>query len=285
MGIEFNMQIWVHTLVKNEERYLWYAVSSVVGHVDKVLLWDTGSTDNTVKICNEIRNRYPQKIHFRHLKISSADEFARVRNEMLEKTAADWFLMVDGDEVWWEESIRKVIKVINERGNEIESIVVPMIYSIGDIYHRQEKAAGKYKLAGRMGHYALRAINRKIPGLSSSNPHGTWGWTDKEGKMIQDRAPDKIIFVDAPYMHFSHLPRAGTIEDEKKVIKRSQKIKHELGDPFPRDFYYPEVFFRKRPDFVPSPWKRMPLAFYLRALLETPLRKIKRRIWQGKAGY
>lgn len=279
------MKIWAHTLVKNEERYLWYTVSSVVDHVDKVLLWDTGSTDKTLEICRQLEKEFPEKVLFRQVKISSAQDFPRVRNQMLKETEADWLLMVDGDEVWWESSIKRVIATINKKGSEIESIVVPIVYAIGDIYHRQEEKAGQYELAGKKGHYALRAINRNIPGLTSLNPHGTWGWTDGEGRMIQDRPLEKILFVDAPYMHFSHLPRAGTIQDEKKVIKRPQKIKHELGNPFPKDFYYPEVFFRERPDFVPSPWNRMTYSFYLRAFLETPLRKIKRRVLSGKVGY
>jgi hypothetical protein len=62
-------------------------------------------------------------------------------------------------------------------------------------------------------------------------------------------------------------------------------LKHELGNPFPLDYYYPEVFFRDRPKVVPSPWEKMERAFLLRAFLETPLRKVKRRLWQGKVGY
>lgn len=279
------MKIWAQTLVKNEEKYLWYAVTSVVDHVDKVLLWDSGSTDKTLDICKELSSKFPEKIDFCQVKISSADEFPKLRNKMLEATKADWFLMVDGDEVWWEDSIKKVVAAINKKGNKIESIVVPMIYPIGDIYHKQEEAAGRYELAGRKGHISLRAVNRKIPGLSSSNPHGTWGWTDVDRKMIQDRDPKKILFIDAPYMHFSHLPRAGSSQDEKKVIKRPQKLKFELGEDFPKDYYYPEVLFRQKPDIVASPWERMDTEFYLKAAVLTPFRKIKRRIWQGKVGY
>jgi hypothetical protein len=63
------------------------------------------------------------------------------------------------------------------------------------------------------------------------------------------------------------------------------KLKYEIGEPFPKDFYYPEVFFRPRPEIVESPWKVMNPKFKFRALFETPPRKIKRRLWWGKAGY
>ena len=279
------MSIWAHTLVKNEEKYLWYAVSSVIDYVDKLLLWDTGSTDGSSMIAKRLKEKFPERIDFKQVTLRGAEEFPKVRKAMLEVTDADWFIVVDGDEVWWEDSIKKVVRLISTRGRNIESIVVPMIYPVGDIFHRQEEAAGKYRIAGRKGHLNLRAVNRKIPGLSSSNPHGTWGWTDGEGKMIQDRDPKKIVFVDAPYLHFSLLPRAGERSEDEKVIKRAQKLKHELGTPFPKDYYYPEVFFRPRPDSVPSPWERMDTKFLIRSAIETPPRKIKRRIWPGGVGY
>ena len=279
------MKIWAHTLVKNEEKYLWYAVSSVIKHVDKLLLWDTGSTDGSLRIAKNLKEKFSEKIDLKQVTLGGAEEFPKIRQKMLDVTDANWFIMVDGDEVWWEGSIRKVVETIETYSKEAESIVVPTVYPVGDIYHRQEEAAGKYQLAGKKGHFALRAVNRKIPGLSSSNPHGTWGWTDGEGKMIQDREPKKIVFVDAPYLHFSLLPRAGERSEDEKVIKRAQKLKHELGTPFPKDYYYPEVFFRPRPDSVPSPWERMDTKFLIRSAIETPPRKIKRRIWPGGVGY
>lgn len=279
------MKIWAHTLVKNEEKYLWYAVTSVIDFVDRILLWDTGSTDKTVKTINELQKRYPDQVDFKEVGDVTPGGFSRVRQEMLDNTMADWFVVLDGDEVWWEDSIKKVIDIINRKGNSIDSIVVPMIYPVGDIYRRQEERAGKYHLAGKTGHYALRGVNRNIPGLSSQNPHGTWGWVDENKKMIQDRDPDKILLVKAPYMHFSLLPRGATREEDVKVVKRAGKLKYEMGEAFPKDFFYPEAFFRPRPGFVSSPWRRMDRQFFIKALIQTPFRKIKRRFSSGKVGY
>ena len=131
----------------------------------------------------------------------------------------------------------------------------------------------------------MRLINRKISGLASDKSHGTWGWVDNTGKMIQDRDPQKILFVDAPYMHMTFLRRAGNFEDEGKVPKRVKKLKHEIGSSFRRDFYYPEVFFRRRPKEVQSPWDVMKTDFWLRSLVETPMRRLKRRILPERVGY
>ena len=170
---------------------------------------------------------------------------------------------------------------------QVESIVVPYYNLIGDIYHYQEEAAGRYRLAGREGHLNLRAINRKIPGLRAEKPHGTFGWVDNKGRMIQHRNVNKIGFIElASLLHATFLPRSSVRAYDLDVPKRTKKYKHEIGKPFPLDFYYPEVLFRPKPNFVPSPWRRMSRGYFVRALAETPLRKLKRRLLKnGKEGY
>jgi glycosyltransferase involved in cell wall biosynthesis len=279
------MEVWAQTLVKNEARWLWYSVSSVVDHVNKLLLWDTGSSDGSIEIEKELVRKYPDKIIFKERKQETAEDFTNVRQEMLDATKSDWFLMLDGDEIWWEGSIRTLLSIIKEKGDTLESIVVPTINLVGDVFHYQEKSAGKYKFGNKVGHYNLRAINRNIPGLHSEGIHGVWGWADSGNKMIQERLPEKVKFIDAPYLHVTFLQRAGSPEKDRQVIKRSRKLKYELGKSFPADYYYPKVFFRDRPESIPSPWSVMPASFRFRAFFETPLRKIKRRFWQGKAGY
>ena len=272
--------IVAHTLVKNEARWLWYSASSVVNYVDKILLWDTGSTDGTLDIIDELKKKYPGKIEFKEYDEVTSETFTKARQEMLDATNSDWFIILDGDEIWFEDSIRKVIEGIKKDGDGIESIVVPTINLVGDIFHYQEKSAGKYKFGNRVGHYNLRAINRSIPGLHSQGIHGVWGWADGKGKMIQDR--DTYKFVDAPYLHATNLRRSVA---DAGVIKRSKKYRFEIGEEFPKDYYYPEVFFRDKPAELTSPWNPMSADYKFRAFIETPLRKFKRRVWLGKPGY
>lgn len=279
--------IWAHTLVRNEERFVWFAVMSVIEYVEKILIWDTGSNDKTVKIIKEIKRKYPKKVNFKEVGEVTPKRFTQVRQEMLEATLSDWFIVVDGDEIWWEDSIRKIVEVIKKKGDKIESIVVPVYNLVGDIYHYQEKAAGKYQLAGKRGHLSLRAVNRKIPGLRADKPHGTFGWIDNQGRMIQDRNIGKIEYINsAPILHATYLPRSSERRYDLDVPKRAKKLKYEVGKSFSLDFYYPEVLFRPKPNFVLSPWRRMSRGYLVRAVLETPLRKLKRRILKdGKPGY
>jgi glycosyltransferase involved in cell wall biosynthesis len=277
--------IWANSLVKNEERYLWYAVGSVIDFVDRVLLWDTGSSDNTLKIIKEIQNKYPSKIDFKEIGEVTPESYTEARQKMLEETHSDWFLVLDGDEVWWEDSIKKATDFIREKGEGLDSIVIPMVYPIGDIYHYQEEAAGKYRIDGRTGHLAVKFINRSIPGLYTAKPHGQHGYYDENNILIQDRSSKKRRFVEAPFMHFTHMIRSTGLIQDRLVPKRDIKYKYELGRTFPKDYYYPEAFFRTRPSYVLSPWETMDTRFLVRGLIETPLRKLKRRLYFGRAGY
>ena len=279
------MQICVHMLVKNEERYIWFAVMSVIDHVDKVLLWDTGSTDNTCEIIDELIKEYPGKIQFKEVGGVDPQKFTEIRQQMLNETKADWILIVDGDEVWWDESIMELTRFVREHGADYESIISPNINIVGDIYHYQEESAGRYRIDEKRGHINIRATNLKIPGLHFDKPHGSLGLFDGDGKLIQERDKDKRVFINAPYMHFTNMIRSSNRENDLLVPKRKIKLKYEIGKSFPKDFYYPEVFLKDRPDIVESPWTGTNSMFKLRAYLETPLRKIKRRIWQGKPGY
>lgn len=278
--------ITAHCLVKNEARFIWYSVMSVYDYVDKILLWDTGSTDGTLKIIDEIlKIDSRKKIKFRNYGEVTTETFWKARQDMLDATSTDWFIVVDGDEVWWRDSIEKLVEQISILKPEVESFVVPNYLLIGDIFHYQEEKAGQYTLAGHKGHYNLRAVNKLIPGLHSFGNHGVWGWVDGDNKMIQDRDKNHIQYIEAPYLHATFIPRAISLAHDDKVPKRKKKLKYELGIEFPLNFYYPEVLFRHRPSIVPSVWTKMDNKYKLQAFIETPLKKLKRRLFPAKVGY
>lgn len=298
------MIISAHCLVKNEENFIWYSVMSVINHVDRLRIWDTGSTDRTLKIVEEIQKTKEAqgKIFFvnakekkfseantrqRTLGMERVDFFTRNREEMLKITTADWFIVVDGDEIWWDGSIKKVTDAIRKDGDKMESIVVPTYNVVGDMFHYQELQAGRYHLAGKIGHYNLRAINRKIPGLHAVGEHGIFSWRDENNVKIESRSKSKIKFIDAPYIHTTHLKRGGSRFMDKRVFKRAMKLKYELGTQFPKDFYYPEVFFKPRPAIVPCVWDTPGVRYKLNAFVQTPPKKIRRRYFMKgvKHGY
>jgi glycosyltransferase involved in cell wall biosynthesis len=278
--------IWAHTLVKNEERYLWFAVSSVVDYVDKMLLWDTGSTDKTIDIIKALKRKYSQKINTRFIKEINPVSFTEYRQEMLEETKSDWFIIVDGDEVWWDEGIAKITKIMKGH-RDTESIVNRYYNIIGDIYHYQDEKAGKYHIDGKTGNLTIRAMKRNIKGLHFGKPHGQQGIFDGDSVLIQDRSKEKRFFIDEPaYMHFTHMIRSGNIIKDKEVIKRSIKYKYELGNVFPLDFYYPEAFLKEGYVNQICPWVKMSKRYFIKSLCIKPMKQIKRNFFNSnKSGY
>jgi glycosyltransferase involved in cell wall biosynthesis len=77
-------------IVKNEEENLPRCLNSVKNIVDEIILLDTGSSDNTIKIAQE----YNAKIH--HFKWNN--DFSDARNESLKYATGEWIIILDADE-------------------------------------------------------------------------------------------------------------------------------------------------------------------------------------------
>ncbi len=262
-------KIWVNTIVYNEENFLWFGVMSVAKYVDRILIWDTGSTDGTVEVIKKLQQKLGEKVEFKMVGKVDSKKYTEMRQEMLVQTKADWVLILDGDEVWWEDSIQMIVRTIHERGDDLDSIVVPFYNCLGDIYHYQIKTAGRYNIDERVGNVTIKAINCKIPGLHLQNPYGSEGFFDGQNLEIQKRDKKKRGYLDAPFLHMTHLERTS---------KSNPKYKFELGIDFPKDFKFPEVFYEEKPNFVKSPFVKRDTKFIIKsAILEIP-RKVKRKI-------
>lgn len=267
--------IWGNTIVKNEDRFLWFALKSIIDFLDKIIIYDTGSTDHTPKIIEWFKKKHPTKIEFNQIGEVDAKGLTKARQKMLNDSSCDWILILDGDEIWWEGSIKKVVSTINETDNNYYALVNPVINLVGDVYHYQPAGAGNYEIINRKGHLNIRAINRKIPGLHIKNDYPMEGFYDNENQLIQKFGQDKLFFTDAPILHFTHLQRSTSKE---RVSIGRRKFKYELGLKLPKDFIYPKVLYEAPPGFVLSPWKKMSTYYKLRSFVETPFKKIKRKL-------
>lgn len=77
-------------IVKNEEKHLDRCLSSLRGHVDEIVVVDTGSTDRTLEIALEHGAKVAE--------VPWTNDFSAARNISLELASGDWALWIDADE-------------------------------------------------------------------------------------------------------------------------------------------------------------------------------------------
>jgi tetratricopeptide (TPR) repeat protein len=92
-------------IVKDEEMNLPKTLDSVKGLVDEIVVLDTGSKDQSVKIAKKYGAKIPAQFDW-------VDDFAAARNEALKSVKSDWVLVLDADEIINQEAIPAIKKII-----------------------------------------------------------------------------------------------------------------------------------------------------------------------------
>lgn len=247
--------ITAHVIVKNEECFVTYAILSVVDFVDHVLVFDNGSTDSTVEVLSDLAKQYPDKITFEEKGSSTKEEHTALRQEMLERTKTDWFLIVDGDEVYTERGIKEIVDTIQDCPTDKNWLVSPYYLCMGDVHHTyfNEKYDPFYD---RVGYFTPRAV-RNIEGLYWSGAYELDTLYTEEKKMLYQK--DNLYFLKHKYWHLTHLLRSHNDKDvftsgiEKTRMKKrrltyigiSTKIKEDIPEVFIGSEYEKQIPFVK----------------------------------------
>lgn len=103
------MKLNLVMIVKNEERTLRKCLKAAGKLVDEIIVVDTGSTDETRKIAEELGARVET--------FTWVNDFSMARNYALDQSDADWNLMLDADEILRPVTREVLEKLIRERGN------------------------------------------------------------------------------------------------------------------------------------------------------------------------
>lgn len=100
-------------VVRNESFFIEQSIRSIISHVDCVCVIDTGSTDGTIDIVTRLIDDHElgNKIRLHHRDIYNYN-VSRYRNEVAELVDTDWIFIVDGDEIWPESEVTRLVAAL-----------------------------------------------------------------------------------------------------------------------------------------------------------------------------
>lgn len=264
--------ITAHMVVRNEDRFVWYAISSVLPYVDKFIIFDTGSTDKTSSIIETFKDK---KIVFSQKNSVDTKGLVNVRQSQIDMTETSWIWIVDGDEVYPSKTAEKISQLVESKKDYL-GIIVHRYDLLGDVYHYQNEKVGEYNQFGRKGHYVLRLINKKkISGLKVCGDYPYEYFADKDGNSIKEKGKKYFPFVEERIFHGLYLKRSSRGASLPNVLNRN-KYKIELGTKIETE-ELPEVFFWETP-FVSDLCQRRNWLYILVALAVTPIKFLKRKM-------
>lgn len=244
--------ITAHVMVKNEDRYLWYAIKSVIDFVDKLIIFDTGSTDNTIDIIELLCKEYGKKIIFENKGIADRGRLGKLRQEMLEMTDTDYFMILDGDEIWWEKSIKEAIDILNHK--EPYLLATHYINCARDIWHYREPSRDVFPFLDKKAAASIRFYSMNIPGIHCGGAYGVEGFWDEDECEVQC-GKYKIEWQLSKYFHTSYIQRSTKQYADMKAFSRVKKMVMAYDYKFEKNYAFPEVFYLSKPNIVKSPFE------------------------------
>lgn len=212
------LKLTVHTIIKNEAYWIKPALLSVINQANKLLVWDTGSTDKTIDIIQSLNS---PKIQLKLFTNINRRKLVQLRNQQISATRTDWFLILDGDEIWPETNLIQLIKSMAKAKPSTLALVNRTKNCIGDLNHFLPESKGNYQIGPWRGHLNIRAI-KNLPGLKVVGEYPSEAYV-YQGKKLQEQ-PENLEFVDTWYYHATHLKRTGWWHS-LKVIDRLRKFK------------------------------------------------------------
>lgn len=229
---------------------------SIINYVDKMIIFDTGSKDKTKDTILSIVNskeEYKNKIIFEDKGFSDRRRLALLRQEMIDRTYTDYFLVLDGDEIWWDASIKELIDIIDKK--EPLLLAQHHIICARDIFHYRNPNRDVYPFLDKERAASIRLYSMKIPGIHCGGEYGYEGFFDKDENEVQC-GKYKIEWQEQPYFHTSYISRSTRAIDDIKSYSRLKKMFTTYDHKFPDDYKYPEVLYLNHPSIVPDPFKK-----------------------------
>ncbi len=192
-------------IVKNEEKNIRRALSWGKGIVCEQIVVDTGSTDRTVEIAEEMGAKV---YHFQW-----CNDFSAAKNYAIEQASGNWIAFLDADEYFDEESASKLLKTI---------ATAEEMTSAGTMIHVVRTGLANINQAGKVGVIVIHdRIFRNMSSLRYVNKiHETISLLSGESYRYLDARNDLVI------LHTGYTKEA--YQETGKTQRNIQMLEKEL---------------------------------------------------------
>jgi hypothetical protein len=97
-------------LIQQDEYWLPFALRSIEGHFGRIVIYNVGSTDETQHIIEDFRDRASKDTDLVIKNLPDCPPIVQgtFRNSMIAEARSDYYLILDGDEVYSEESAQNI---------------------------------------------------------------------------------------------------------------------------------------------------------------------------------
>jgi glycosyltransferase involved in cell wall biosynthesis len=196
-------------IVKNEENNIERCLNSIKDHVDEIVILDTGSTDDTIKICR----KYTDNIYYRKWD----NNFSDARNYCISKATKKWIFIIDADE-----------ELKNVNNNDIKQLI--------DFIERKN-----YKSVSCLVRNYLKSDKRKfvdvfMPRLFLKNT------ISYRNSVHNQPSFDEPILYDKKFIRIDHYGYIWTKSLIKSKIKRSYPlIENEIKNNEEKLYYFGQL--------------------------------------------
>ncbi len=203
------MTIGLSMIVKNESDVLARLLDGIAPAVDEIVIVDTGSTDDTVKIAQ----KYTDNV----FSLVWIDNFSAARNFAREKIKSDYFMWLDADDTVPPETRDYILRLKRKKNLDADIVMLP--YVLG--YDESGKPTYSY--------YRERIIK--------NSPEFYWQGAVHEAIGLRG----KIIYAKSPIVHAKPSGRSnGTrnLDIYKKLIKSGETLSPRERYYYARELYY-----------------------------------------------
>ncbi|MGL4849051.1 MAG: tetratricopeptide repeat-containing glycosyltransferase family 2 protein [Clostridium sp.] len=203
-------------ITRNNESTIEKCLSSVQSLVQEIIIVDTGSTDNTLAIC--------EKFNANIFSIPWEDNFSKARNTALNLATKDFILVLDSDEFLPPETCTRIKKNLNERDCKAYSLLInnlnsniPMNHGLTRLFINDKEIYFEHRI------------------------HEQIDWSFKR-KYTEENS---YCFTDMIIYHTGY----DVSQDNSEKLKRNSKILNSYPDEEKDEYYYyligREQFFSK----------------------------------------